>query len=131
MKISGILNSDISRVLSYMGHTDTICIADCGLPVPDGVERIDLALKFGTPTFVETLTEVAKNMKVEKIILAEEIKLANPEIIKDVITLFPNLEISFEPHDDLKKLTKECKAVIRTGENTPYANIILQSDCIF
>lgn len=131
MKISGILNSDISRVLSYMGHTDTICIADCGLPVPEGVERIDLALKFGTPTFMETLTEIAKNMKVEKIILAEEIRLANPKILKNVIDLFANIEISFEPHDDLKKLTKGCKAIVRTGENTPYANIILQSDCIF
>jgi len=131
MKISGILNSDISRILSYMGHTDTICIGDCGLPVPEGVERIDLALKFGTPSFMETLTEVAKNMKVEKIIVSEEIRLANPKILKDVITLFPNLEISFKSHNDLKELTKECKAVVRTGENTPYANIILQSACIF
>ena len=44
MKRAGILNSDISRVLSYLGHTDTICIGDCGLPIPDEVERIDLAL---------------------------------------------------------------------------------------
>ncbi|MGB5823274.1 MAG: D-ribose pyranase [Proteocatella sp.] len=131
MKTLGILNSDISRVLSYLGHTDIICIGDCGLPAPEGVERIDLALKLGTPSFMEVLKEVSGNMKVEKIILAEEIKLANPEILKEVITLFPNLEISFKRHDDLKKLTKECKAVIRTGENTPYANIILQSACIF
>ncbi len=49
MKQQGILNSDISRVLSYMGHTDTICIGDCGLPIPDETERIDLAVKFGQP----------------------------------------------------------------------------------
>jgi len=74
MKRNGILNSDISRVLSYMGHTDRICIGDCGLPVPDETERIDLALRFGQPSFMDVLTEVAKDMKVERIFLAEEMK---------------------------------------------------------
>lgn len=63
MKKEGILNSDISRVLSYMGHTDWICIGDCGLPIPDEEERIDLALEFGVPTFMKTLEVVAKDMK--------------------------------------------------------------------
>ena len=64
MKKAGILNSEISRVLSYMGHTDLIAIGDCGLPIPDTVERIDLALKFGVPTFMETLETVVADMKV-------------------------------------------------------------------
>ena len=68
MKKAGILNSDISRVLSYLGHTDTICIGDCGLPIPDEVERIDLALCFGEPTFMRTLEIVAADMKIEKIV---------------------------------------------------------------
>ena len=70
MKKAGILNSEISRVLSYMGHTDLIAIGDCGLPIPDTVERIDLALKFGVPTFMETLETVVADMKVEEIVLA-------------------------------------------------------------
>ena len=74
MKRHGILNSDISRVLSYMGHTDRICIGDCGLPIPDETERIDLAVKFGVPTFMDVLKEVGNDMKIEKIVLAEEIK---------------------------------------------------------
>ena len=74
MKRHGILNSDISRVLSYMGHTDRICIGDCGLPIPDETERIDLAVKFGVPTFMDVLKEVGDDMKIEKIVLAEEIK---------------------------------------------------------
>jgi len=47
MKKHGILNSHISKVLTDLGHTDTIVIADCGLPIPDGVARIDLALELG------------------------------------------------------------------------------------
>lgn len=135
MKKTGILNSDISRVLSYMGHTDRICIGDAGLPIPEEVERIDLALKFGVPTFLETLKEVAGDMKIEKIILASEIKEMNSNLEKEIKKVFRKAEIKPEvvyvSHSEFKELTKDCKAVIRTGENTPYANIILQSACIF
>lgn len=133
MKKNGILNSDISRVLSYMGHTDSIAVADCGLPVPDEVERIDLALTFGEPGFMKTLKVVAEDMKIEKITLAEEIKTMNPDMEEQVKELFKNqaVEIEYVSHEHLKEKTKDCKAVIRTGETTPYSNVILQSGCIF
>lgn len=137
MKRNGILNADISRVLSYMGHTDRICIGDCGLPIPEETERIDLAVKFGQPSFMDVLKEVGADMKVEKIVLAEEIKEQNPQILNEINSYFAevsgdtDIEVEFVSHTELKKLTKECKAVIRTGETTPYANIILQSGCIF
>lgn len=133
MKKAGILNSDISRVLSYMGHTDTICIGDCGLPIPDEVERIDLALMFGVPTFMDTLKVVKEDMKIEKIVLATEIKEQNKKVLKEIEELFEGegVEVEYVPHTELKAQTKDCKAVIRTGETTPYANVILQSGCIF
>ena len=133
MKKNGILNSEISRVLSYLGHTDCICIGDCGLPIPDETERIDLALEFGVPTFMKTLEVVAGDMKIEKIVLAEEIKQQNPAVLRQIEALFAgqNVETEFVSHVQLKEQTKYCKAVIRTGETTPYANIILQSGCIF
>lgn len=133
MKKKGVLNSEISRVLSYMGHTDCIAIGDCGLPIPDEVERIDLALTFGVPTFMDTLRAVVEDMKVEKIVLAQEIKEQNPDVLKEIENLFKdeNIEVEYVSHEELKHQTLNCKAVIRTGETTPYANIILQSGCIF
>ena len=133
MKKNGILNSEISRVLSYLGHTDCICIGDCGLPIPDETERIDLALAFGVPTFMQTLEVVAGDMKIEKIVLAEEIKEQNPTVLAQIETLFAgqNVEVEFVSHVRLKEQTRDCKAVIRTGETTPYANVILQAGCIF
>lgn len=137
MKRQGILNSDISRVLSYMGHTDRICIGDCGLPIPEETERIDLTVTFGVPSFMEVLREVGSDMKIEKIVLAEEIREKNPKILEEIEKYFGGTEngcgpeVEFVPHVTLKEMTKECKAVIRTGETTPYANIILQSGCIF
>ena len=133
MKRHGILNSDISRVLSYMGHTDRICIGDCGLPIPDETERIDLAVKFGVPTFMDVLKEVGDDMKIEKIVLAEEIKEHNPQVLAEITEYFKgqDVEVEYVSHVGLKQMTRVCKAVIRTGETTPYANIILQSGCIF
>lgn len=133
MKRHGILNSDISRVLSYMGHTDCICIGDCGLSIPDETERIDLAVKFGVPTFMDVLKEVGNDMKIEKIVLAEEIKEHNPQVLAEITEYFKgqDVEVEYVSHVGLKQMTRECKAVIRTGETTPYANIILQSGCIF
>lgn len=135
MKKNGILNADISRVLSYMGHKDTLAVGDCGLPIPDETERIDLALKPGVPSFMEVLSEITKDMKVEKIILAEETRNKNKDILEEILALVNEMdtecEIEYIPHTELKAQTKACKAVVRTGETTPYANIILQSACLF
>lgn len=135
MKKNGILNGDISRVISYMGHTDTICIADCGLPIPEETERIDLALKKGVPSLREVLETVLAEMKIEKIVLAEEIKVHSPnlneEIVQVAAELAPECPVEYVAHEDLKRQTKSCRAVVRTGEMTSFANVILQSGCLF
>ena len=131
MKKSGILNSDISRVLSYMRHTDTICIRDCGLPCPDETELIDISLEKGVPDFVRVLKAVVNDMSVEKIFLAEEIRVKNPAVLKEIQTLLPGVRTDFMPHEEFKKKLLSCRAVVRSGEASPYANIILQSACVF
>ena len=135
MKKAGIINADISRVLSYMGHTDKIAVGDCGLPIPEETERVDLALRLGTPRFMEVLEAVLDDMVIEKVVLAEEIKENNPALLAEIQNLLKERElqvpVEFISHAQLKEETKSCRAVIRSGENTPYANIILQSACIF
>lgn len=131
MKKNGILNSEISKLLSDLGHTDQITIADAGLPVPDGVKKIDLALKLGTPSFIEVLEEVLKDMEVEKAILAEEIKVDNESQLDAIHQLVGTNEVEFVSHEAFKKQSGQSKAIIRTGEATPFSNIILQSNVIF
>lgn len=131
MKKNGILNSEISKLLSDLGHTDQITIADAGLPVPDGVKKIDLALKLGTPSFIEVLEEVLKDMAVEKVILAEESKVANESQLDAIQQLVDTNEVAFVSHEAFKKQSGQSKAIIRTGEATPFSNIILQSNVIF
>lgn len=131
MKKNGILNSEISKLLSDLGHTDQITIGDAGLPVPDGVMKIDLALKLGTPSFIEVLEEVLKDMAVEKVILAEEIKVDNESQFDAIHQLVDTNEVIFVSHEAFKKQSGQSKAIIRTGEATPFSNIILQSNVIF
>lgn len=133
MKKNGILNSKISSVLSNLRHTDRIVIGDAGLPVPNNVQEIDISLKLGVPSFIDVLTEIEKDMKIEKIVLADEIKTGNLsqlEAINDKLGMADEA-VEFVTHEEFKKLTADAKVIIRTGEETPYSNIILQSDVIF
>ncbi|MBE7680596.1 D-ribose pyranase [Paenibacillus sp. P13VS] len=132
MKRNGILNSHISKILSDLGHTDMIAIADAGLPVPEGVLKIDVALKLGTPSFQEVVELIADDMVIERVIVAEEIKEGNPEALKFVTDKFGNDAIDASiNHEQFKALTRQVKAVVRTGEATPYANCILQAGVHF
>ncbi|HOV38027.1 MAG TPA: D-ribose pyranase [Spirochaetales bacterium] len=131
MKKQGILNSAIASVLACMGHTDSLTISDCGLPIPQETQRIDLAIKKGSPSFLDVLDAVQEDMVIEKITLAEEIKTHNPELHSKIHSRFPAVTIQYVSHEEFKKMTSHCKAVIRTGEATPYANIILYSGVNF
>lgn len=129
MKKSGILNSEISKVLADLGHTDTIIIADCGLPIPQGVKKIDLSLELGKPSFLEVLDIVQRDMIIEKVTLASEIVEQNKSLFNQLTEQFS--DIDFVTHEVLKEQSKKAAAIIRTGEATPYANIILQAGVIF
>lgn len=132
LKKNGILNSEISKVLSDLGHTDEIVIADAGLPIPDGVQKIDLALSFSEPSFIRVLELVLEDMKVESVLLAEEITKKNPEQYQEVKNLLVDEEeVCFISHEDFKEKSQDAKVVIRTGEATPYSNIILQAGVLF
>ncbi len=136
---SRLFNSEIIQILSKMGHTDQIAIGDAGLPIPENVKRIDLALTFGLPSFLQVFESVSESMQIEKVILAEEIFEHNPEIHKKILEQIQQVEkfqknkidITYITHEMLKIQTNKCKAVIRTGECSPYANIVLQSGVIF
>ncbi|WP_043932428.1 D-ribose pyranase [Bacillus sp. EB01] len=131
MKRHGILNSHIAKVLTDLGHTDFIVIADAGLPIPEGVTKIDLALLPGKPSFQEVVEAVADDMVIEKCVIASEIEANNPKVKDYLIGKFADIDVERVTHEDFKQLTKNAKAVIRTGEITPYANCILQSGVFF
>jgi len=131
MKKIGIINQPIAAVIAGLGHTDTLVIADAGLPIPAETQRIDLALTQGIPTFLDTLRVVLGEMQVERAIVAEEMLKVSPQVYQAVKALLGNLPIETVPHVAFKQQTHAARAVIRTGEFTPYANIVLVAGVVF
>lgn len=139
MKKTTILNAQLSHAIATLGHTDTLTICDAGLPIPEFVERIDLALTQGVPSFLDTFSVVCSEMFVEKAILAQEIKVKNPAILTALLADLKKLEqqqgnqilIEYVSHEEFKGFSQHSKAIVRSGECSPYANVILVSGVPF
>lgn len=131
MKKHGPLNSEISKVFADMGHTDTIVVADCGLPVPDGVPKIDLSVRLGQPSFLDVVSMIAEELEVEAVFVSKDIHDRNQGIYEALTRIFPKAEFTDMDHENFKKSTAHAKAVIRTGEATYFANCILRAGVIF
>ena len=131
MKKLGILTQPISSVIAGLGHNDTLVIADAGLPIPPGTQRIDLALTEGIPTFLDTVRAVLTEMHVEQAIVAEEMLDASPQVYKALKELLGDVPIETVTHLAFKERTRSARAVVRTGEFSPYANAILTAGVVF
>jgi D-ribose pyranase len=139
MKQTDLINSEISYLIAKLGHGDSLVIADSGLPIPDQVKRIDLALKKGVPGFMDVLATVLTEQRVEEIIIARETEVVSPLLYQEILAKLAEVErvgaikikIVTVSHEELKKATENAKAILRTREFTPYANIILKSGVVF
>lgn len=135
MKKSRLLNSELSYEIAKIGHTAHLTICDAGLPIPKTVKRIDLAVEAGLPTFIQVLKPVLSEMQVEEIILAEEIRIKNMPMFEAIMEAFKeagmNPKVIEIPHEEFKKITHSSEVIVRTGECSPYANIILKSGVTF
>jgi D-ribose pyranase len=127
----GILHGQLSRVLSEMGHTDRLVVSDAGLPVPMLVERVDLALRPGLPAFLNVLDAVLAELSVEAVTLSSEMREASPEMLEAVLTRLGDRELSYVSHIEFKTRTKDARAIVRSGEFTPFANVILTAGVVY
>ena len=131
MKKIGTINQPISSVIAGLGHTDTLVVADAGLPIPAETLRIDLALTKNIPTFLDTLRVVLTEMEVERAIVAEEMLDASPQVYEAIKEMLGDVPIETVTHLIFKEQTRSARVVIRTGEFTPYANVILTAGVVF
>ncbi|WP_210639549.1 D-ribose pyranase [Pseudomonas sp. Tri1] len=134
MKKTPLLNVALSRLIASLGHGDKVVIGDAGLPVPPGVELIDLALTHGIPDFVSTLKVVLSEMQVERHVLAEEIFDKQPSALTTLEVLHAEGALGTRErvsHEQFKILSREARAIIRTGECSPYCNIVLIAGVTF
>jgi D-ribose pyranase len=131
MKKKGILNREISRVLATMGHYDLLVIADAGLPIPTDADCIDLVIDKDIPTVLQILKLLSSELEIEEFYVAEEGNSINAAQYSDIERIFPNASKNLIPHNSLKEKVRGAKAVIRTGDFSPYSNVILSSGVSF
>ncbi|HGY9625377.1 D-ribose pyranase [Pseudomonas juntendi] len=132
MKKAGVLNIALSRVIAGLGHGDMLVIGDAGLPVPPGIELIDLAVVPGVPDFASVLRAVLAEMQVERHVLAEEMLDIAPPALVVVQQCSGQLgSQALLSHQAFKELCRQAKAVVRTGECKPYSNIALIAGVTF
>lgn len=123
------INPALSRVISETGHTDLLVVTDAGLPIPAGSERIDLAYRPGAPAFFDVLDTVLAEMVIEGATVSAEVAEKSPAILAGLQERFAGMgfEIDLIPHEEFKKRTHSARAFVRSGEFTPYANVILHA----
>lgn len=139
MKKSALLNSELSYVIAKLGHKDELTICDAGLPIPNETTRIDLALVPGIPSFIDTVKAVLSEMQIEGIVIAEEFSKVSPKLHQALINELcyqesltnKEITITYLSHEHFKPMTANSKVVVRTGEFTPYANVIFQAGVVF
>jgi D-ribose pyranase len=147
MKKGGILNTELLRVVSDMGHGNMLFIVDRGFPFPvhDLTKKIDVSVGYNLPRFLDVLKVVIQDLEIEKVIIANETEKVSPDIYRSLIQIFEKVRnkgnpiiIEKIPHEEFKQLGlrgaekgEEVKAIVRTGEFTPYSNVILVSGVPF
>jgi D-ribose pyranase len=131
MKRTPLLHAELSEVIARLGHGDLLVIGDAGLPIPDGPRRIDLALTANVPRFQEVLAAVLSEMAVEGAVVATELSERNPAVDAEVRRQLGAVPLATVSHEAFKAQTRSARAIVRSGEFSPYANIILRAGVVF
>ncbi|CAG9295285.1 D-ribose pyranase [Celerinatantimonas diazotrophica] len=139
MKKTALLNAELSHLVATLGHTDEYTVCDAGLPIPESVQRIDLALTHGIPAFIDVVTTLLAESQIEGVIMAEEFPQVSPELHTQLRELLHAEErrsaktftISYLSHEAFKIRTHQSRAIVRTGECTGFANVIFQAGVVF
>ena len=125
MKKTTLLHRELSAAVAGMGHTDLFLVGDAGHPIPRDVERIDLAVRPGLPRTVDVLEAMLAELSVEAFYVSAEMEAASPELWTAYARLLAPAERRVVPHTQFRQLVPTVKYAVRTGEYSPFANLIL------
>lgn len=128
MIIQGLVNPQISSLVCRIRHTNTLVIADAAFPFWPQIETVDISLVKGIPTIIEVLDAILPNFKAGEVFMAREFKECNDRKTQNAFRrACRGVKMTFEPHLEFKKRVPLAVGLIRTGDTTPYGNLILVS----
>lgn len=127
----GLLHAHLSGAVARLGHGDGVVVADAGLPVGVDPSFVDLALTPGVVSFLQVVTALRTELQVERIVVATEMIERDPERVASLQDLWPDASLQTVSHEELKRLAASASTFVRTGEYTPFSNVILYAGVPF
>jgi D-ribose pyranase len=128
MQKTGILNPDLLHLLARIRHTNLLVIADRGFPFWPMIETVDISLVDGIPTVLQVVNALRPAYDFTQAYMAEEFLAENnPETQARFVAALEGIVVTFEPHVEMKKRVPAAIGLIRTGDITQYANVVLVS----
>lgn len=147
MKTKGVLHNELAKVIANMGHGDMLVVTDRGFPFPrhNMTVCIDVSVGRDLPKFIDVVKVILEELEIESVIIADETEKISPQVfheLQDILSQKTNkgnpIEQKIIPHTEFKHLVldgalegQEVKAMVKTGQFTPFANIILVSGVDF
>ena len=137
-KIPKILSPDLLKVLCEMGLGDEIVIADGNFPAASNAHVLIRADGTNTCDMLDAVLEVypLDQYDSNNFVLMQKCSgdRADTSIWKSYEAILskyePDAEMSFEERFDFYERAKKAYAIIATGEEKQYANIILKKGCV-
>ena len=127
MKRGPLLNPALNHLLASTGHTDYFTVCDRGFPVPIGPDRIDLALTDDIPTVLDVLKLIQADFHIDRVVILAEVYDIAPHRVDELKAILGETPLYPVPHLEFKRLSHSARATVRTGDSTPYGNIIIVS----
>jgi D-ribose pyranase len=124
----GILNPQINSLLCRVRHTNFLVISDRGFPFWPQIETVDISLVDDVPTVLQVLDAIRQQCHFGAAFMAEEFENHNTASTRAAFDhALRGIELAREPHGAFKKRVPNAIGLIRTGDTTQYANMILLS----
>lgn len=138
MRNGALLNGPLTALIGDLGHSDKIMIVDAGWPIPKDL-RYDICLTHGIPRLTDVFSVIAEELSIEKVIIDQEMQNHGPEVYAEVNRIIAatakaqgeEVVVENEPHVTFKEHAKSVKGIIRTGECTPYCNLVIVAGLAF
>lgn len=124
---SGILNPRILELVARIRHTNTLVIADRGFPYWPQIETVDISLIDDVPTVMQVFDALQENFVLGSVWVAEEFKAHNSAEKLAALQSSTGDKLHFESHLQLKERVPHAIGLIRTGDTTQYANLVIES----
>lgn len=137
MNTQGLLNAPLSHIIATLSPVEYLTLINAQLAVPSSPvpEQIDLSVSPGIPNLMHVVRAIAEEMPINKVIVTQSFAQDAHPLYQELVSFLQQL--SEQQHhtvdfvqvsdEEFRQMAKMSRAIVRTGESVPFANVIVQS----